>query len=1766
VSVGTSGPTIANVQYLYTNNAVISGDVAVSTLGGNILINGSNFVVNSSVYINNVLATNTFVSSSQIIAVAPANTGNVNLAVFSPSNVGALVNVRYDVVPVWTTAAISIVNGVTSSTSLVVTSDSTLTYTLYSGSLPTGMSLSSSGLISGTPTGYTTLSTATIVVVATNQAGQATQQTITFTIFVGDTYWLYDTFLIAANNGFSANTFVTDFSGNSNQLAIAGVARQSSFNPYQLGYYSYQFDAVSSYCYATADGTLEWTAGGNWTAECWVYLPTAPGSEIDFIARSTYNGVTTDWTLCINTSLQPVFYSNANSLTLTGTLTVPLNRWTHVAASMVAGVVTLYVNGVVASTPTTFSSASSTTASQYIIASADSRHNLCYLSNIRVVKGTALYTGAFTPSTTPLLNVTNTGLLTAQSNRIQDNSLEIGRTFTTNNVQVHLANPFTTTYQYQPGTTSTGNSSLYFSGTTTDYIAVSSATNSALAFPSGATGGFTFEFWVYPVAAAGSSWTCDICGDWTGTMDQVWWELEITSTVINMTLGNNGFGLSSGNIQKTGLTINALQWSHIAMQRRSDGATWDIFLNGVCVGPAITSSNNFNLYTPVSFWLGSGYTATQTTCSPYYISNFRYTQNQVYPSGTNFTVPTSPLSAITGTAILLAQTQSNILQNNGNVNSAITFIQNGSSTKATASAFNPFTSVTNSYTSNQITTFGSGYFNGTTDYLSVPTGALVFGTNNFTVECWVYPTTLQNSSIVDNWINASGSFTTGQWQMYLNSTGTIEFYYATGASASSSVTTTATVPANQWTYITVVRNGSTLTVYLNGVSSASGTLSISTIGAAGVSSIGRQTGGTVVYFPGYISDARVTNGTAVYTQNFVPPINSYNTALSNTTLLTLQNNSPAHNNAFVDQSNFTSNNVITKSGSPTVGTFDPYGDNWSNYFAGATLVGPTTHNVYAAASQDFTVECWFYLTAALATNNMIMGWNTSYFDYIDINPTGYNLNTNNTYTVANSSGPIWSLNTWYHFAVSRNSGTVRVYVNGVLNATVTNTSSLGSGSVAFQIGNWYTSPSYPFPGYISNLRFVQGTGLYTTAFTPSTSPLTYVPNTTLLTCQSPRFIDNSPNNYTLTATNSPQVQKFSPFSTITVPKYYSTSFNGSTDYLTVPSNSNLALGSNWTLEMWVYTPVTLTSSDICLFNTGSSNFFIQMRSGYIGVGQVGIAENYTFTATINPYQWYHIAVSKSGSTIYGFLNGTSMGSGSFTNTYGQSGGIIGALSSGSQSFTGYISNFRLVNGAALYTGNFTPATAPLTSTTVGTTGANVAATLSGNIALLTCQNNQFIDNSGNNVVISAATSTITPLPVSPFTPTPSTITSYSPSQFSGSVYFNGSSYLTVSPGPSGPASGLTILYTAFTFECWFYPITTAPSQSTLFATNWGSGAGFQVWFSPTSMVVQLYSQNSSGTKAIIPNNWYHFALSAVGSTWSSYINGVLFDRTTFTNSGTGTFWIGARGTDGLNFTGYISDLRYTPGTALYQSNFYPGPTPLVPNPVLLTGNATPSGNVTVGNVAQSTFLLNGTSGGVIDSTRTADIYTNGNAMVVSNVSPYSPSTGLYSVYLNGSSYLQVQNFSANVATFTTGNLTIECWANLYTPTSATIYDTRPSGTSAFTGGYSNLWVNSSGIPVFNSAAGSITGTVAITGNTWVNYAVTRSGTSTKLFVNGTQVGSTLTDSTSYISALNRPIIGVDGNSVSSNFATGYISDFRITNGYARYVANFTPVTTAFPAK
>jgi hypothetical protein len=67
----------------------------------------------------------------------------------------------------------------------------------------------------------------------------------------------------------------------------------------------------------------------------------------------------------------------------------------------------------------------------------------------------------------------------------------------------------------------------------------------------------------------------------------------------------------------------------------------------------------------------------------------------------------------------------------------------------------------------------------------------------------------------------------------------------------------------------------------------------------------------------------------------------------------------------------------------------------------------------------------------------------------------------------------------------------------------------------------------------------------------------------------------------------------------------------------------------------------------------------------------------------------------------------------------------------------------------------------------------------------------------------------------------------------------------------------------------------------------------------------------------------------------------------------------------------------------------------------------------------------------------------------------------------------------------------------------------------------------------------------------------------RLFIDGTQSGSTLTDTTSFLGSVDRPAVGGFGG-FTNNPLNGYIDDLRVTKGVARYTANFTAPTAAFP--
>lgn len=168
---------------------------------------------------------------------------------------------------------------------------------------------------------------------------------------------------------------------------------------------------------------------------------------------------------------------------------------------------------------------------------------------------------------------------------------------------------------------------------------------------------------------------------------------------------------------------------------------------------------------------------------------------------------------------------------------------------------------------------GSASFSGTGQYLSTNNANLNL-TGDFTVEGWFYPTNVTGFHALWTFGQASA----GRYTVQLSGTSVLSNLYGAG-----STTYTSTVPINTWTHIAMVRSGTTVKVYINGVASATTDTQSGTIGNGGYLNIGADDSGSTL-FAGRITSFRVVNGTAVYTANFTPNPNPL-LPITNTKLL-----------------------------------------------------------------------------------------------------------------------------------------------------------------------------------------------------------------------------------------------------------------------------------------------------------------------------------------------------------------------------------------------------------------------------------------------------------------------------------------------------------------------------------------------------------------------------------------------------------------------------------------------------------------------------------------------------------------------------------------------------------------------------------------------------------------------------------------------------------------------------------------------------------------
>jgi hypothetical protein len=563
--------------------------------------------------------------------------------------------------------------------------------------------------------------------------------------------------------------------------------------------------------------------------------------------------------------------------------------------------------------------------------------------------------------------------------------------------------------------------------------------------------------------------------------------------------------------------------------------------------------------------------------------------------------------------------------------------------------------------------------------------------------------------------------------------------------------------------------------------------------------------------------------------------------------------------------------------------------------------------------------------------------------------------------------------------------------------------------------------------------------------------------------------------------------------------------------------------------MWIYL-VAYPSVDAPIVDTRTTNT-ATTTAFLFGVYSTGAIKFYDGTetnlgGTIPTNQWTHIALVRNASNVVTpYINGTATGTTvSCTRNLTDNAFWIASYPGPVAAYlSAYLSNLRWVVGTAVYTSNFTPSTTPLTAIT--------------NTKLLTCQANRFVDSNTQTTP-----KTITPSgspsvqAFSPFNPT----ASWSAATYGGSGYFDGSAdWLNYTNTDNFGTS-------AFTVQAWVWFSATASNDSAFIdgRPTGGSSTGYLMAVRNSNKVLRFASAAAyDGVTPLVANTWNHVAATYTGGTLRLYLNGNLdatFTGLSFNFTDT-NFVIGKAHFASGEWTGYISGLQLIKGTALYTSSTYTIPTS---PPTAVSGTS---------------LLLNFTNAGIYDATSKNDLETVGNAQVSTTQSKWGGS----SMSFDGTGDYLLAPVDANpYYNFGTGDFTVECWfyANSL---SATDYAALLGCNNAGAG--NNEWaayVRSNGI-FFYGSSGTLTGVAGtINTGTWYHYAASRSGNTLRIFLNGTQTTSATVTGSYTNSAVG---LRVGDDPVGSNPAfNGYLQDVRITKGYARYTANFTAPTAAFP--
>ena len=537
-------------------------------------------------------------------------------------------------------------------------------------------------------------------------------------------------------------------------------------------------------------------------------------------------------------------------------------HWQHVAVCRVGDVFTMYVDGVAQSTPVTNSLTINNRSASFLIGqwtgSNTSGDWLGYMQMIRF-SNVARYTSNFTPPAALFTSDASTVFL------IQSNTTMGSTTITDSGPDSRTVNGTASGVKHVANKIGTGMSQGYKTGGTTAADAIRAPLVSKGLFDVWEDGSdWTLEAWVCvnDVPSGSEYWTWiggyeDDDNKWTVGYDQsssngLWWYMRKGgSTVVDHYSGSDGL-------------LTDTNWHHVAFTKTGSGThTLKAYFDGTEVMDTTDDQSD-----TFAGYLNIGCIHATAGGFPGFMDEVRIS-NTVRYTGT-FTPSTTAFKDDKNTVLLLHMDGGGGIDPETNLPT----IDPGQGTYFwDASTDAIFYDAAGAPTNKSIINF-----DGTGDYFTVPPSSdFSFGTGSYTWEAWVYMN--PGATGADFFWDQRKDQSNGIYVLWRD-TGLIE----TGTGDPPVQSSTDAVVHGQWYHVAVVRNGSSaITIYVNGISVGTGTLSTDIDTSSTANYIGSGQAAPENPLNGKMDQVRISN-IARYTSAFTPPTEPFTTD-ANTMLL-----------------------------------------------------------------------------------------------------------------------------------------------------------------------------------------------------------------------------------------------------------------------------------------------------------------------------------------------------------------------------------------------------------------------------------------------------------------------------------------------------------------------------------------------------------------------------------------------------------------------------------------------------------------------------------------------------------------------------------------------------------------------------------------------------------------------------------------------------------------------------------------------------------------